>query len=141
MMKSPSSPMKLWPFLCNVLLQFSQHWRVVHVHRTLAAALHKFQRLHALSRNRIVLRCTAPLETPPFIGMRKTCEIDNIEQYYQPISRRLLPTLDIKHETPLFLNIHGTDITIKAATGHMQSQSLLISPYNSVVYLDSIAGY
>ena len=25
MMKSPSSPMKLWPFLCNVLLQFSQH--------------------------------------------------------------------------------------------------------------------
>ena len=28
--KSPSSPMKLWPFLCNVLPQFSQHWCVVH---------------------------------------------------------------------------------------------------------------
>ena len=51
-----------------------------------------------------------------------------MEQYYQPISRRVLPPLDIINETPLFTNIHGTDITIKAASGQMQSQCLLISP-------------
>ena len=59
--------------------------------------------------------------------MQKASEVDNIEQYYQPISRRVLPPLDIIHETPLFSNIHGTDITNKAATGQTQSQSLLIS--------------
>ena len=72
--------------------------------------------------NRIVLRCTAPLATPPYCGMRKTSEVHNIDQYYQPISRRVLPPLVIiHHETPLFSNIHDTDITIKAATGQTQS--------------------
>ena len=33
MMKSPSSLKKLWSFLSNVLLQFSRHWRVVHLHQ------------------------------------------------------------------------------------------------------------
>ena len=100
----------------------------MHLHRTHAAALPKFQRLYALSGNRIVLRCTAPLATPPFCGMRKTSEADNIRQYYQPVSRRVLPPSDIIHETPFFSNINGTDITIKAAAGQTQSQSFLIGP-------------
>ena len=96
----------------------------------LAAALHKFQRLYALSENRIVLRCTAPLATPPFCGMQKTSEVNNIEQYYQPISRRVLLPLDVVHETPLFFKYSWyRQITIKAATGQTQSQSLLISPH------------
>ena len=94
-----------------VLLQFSQHWSVVHLHHTLAAALQMFQRLYALSGKRIVLCCTAPLTTPPVCGsgMRNTSEVDNIEQYYHPISRRVLPPLDIVYETTLFSNIHGTE--------------------------------
>ena len=126
-MKSPSSPMKLWPFLCNVLLQFSQHWRVVHLHRTLAAALHKFQRLYALSGNRIVLRCTAPLATSPFSGMRKN--------KWGQQHRAVLPTYQQEsaaafgHYTwnpALFKYSWYLQVTIKAATGQTQSQSLLI---------------
>ena len=129
MMKSPSSLMKLWPFLCNVLLQFSQHWLVVHLHCTLAAVLHKFQRLYALSGNRIVLRCTTLLATPPFCGMQKTSEVDNIEQYYQHISRIVLPNFGHYTWNPaLFKYSWYRQITIKVATGQTQSQSLLISP-------------
>ena len=127
MMKSPSNPMKLCPFLCNVLLQFSQHWRVVHLQLTLAAALHKFQRLYPLSGNRIVLSCNAPLATPPLCGMRKTTEVDNIEQYYQAGECCRLWTLYMK--PPLFFKYSWyRQITIKAATGQTQSQSLFISP-------------
>ena len=60
MMKSPYSPMKLWLFLCNVLLQFTQHWRVVHC-------------------------CT--LASPPFCAMWKRSVVDNVKQYYQPTGR------------------------------------------------------
>ena len=55
----------------------------------IAAAFHKFQRLYALSGNRIVLRSTAPLASPPFCGMRKTSEVNNLEQYYQLTGRIL----------------------------------------------------
>ena len=65
--------------------------------------------------------------------MQKTIKVDNIEQYYQPTGRKVLPHMAIIHETPLFSNIHGTDITIKAATGQTWSQSLLISPRTVIV--------
>ena len=128
MMKSPSSPMMLWPFLCNVLLQFSQHWRVLHLHRTLAAVLHKFQRLYALSGNRIVLLCTSP---------RDTSTLWYAKNKWGRQHRAVLPTYQQEsvaafvHYTwnlALFKYSWYRQITIKAATGQTQSQSLLISP-------------